>query len=145
MDIPQYCLYKCYRISGITVAIHRTIQKQIRSQVLFLFAIFDYLLHEIKTDLKGFICRSIKKPTCYFYFFFFFWLTSGLSVFPVDIKSKKKTLKNKLNKRQSKHTAYSDQYKNSLTKWSKTKRKRIELASQEKRRSECYLSVVKKK
>ena len=79
---------------------------------------------------------------------FFFWLTSGLSFFPVDIKSKnksKKPLKNKLNERQSKHTAYSDQYKNSLTKWSKTKRKRIELASQGKRKSECYLSVVKKK
>ena len=30
------------------------------------------------------------------------------------------------------------------TKWSKTKRKRIELASQGKKKSECYLSVVKK-
>ena len=79
---------------------------------------------------------------------FFLWLASGLSFFPVDIKSKnksKKPLKNKLNERQSKHTAYSDQYKDSLTKWSKTKRKRIELASQGKRKSECYLSVVKRK
>ena len=31
------------------------------------------------------------------------------------------------------------------TKWSKSKKKRIELTSQGKRKSECYLSVVKKK
>ena len=42
-------------------------------------------------------------------------------------------------------TAYIDQYKNSLTKWSKGKRRRIELTSQGNRKSECYLSVVKKK
>ena len=42
------------------------------------------------------------------------------------------------------YTAYSNQYKIILTKWSKTKRKRIELASPGKRKSECYLSFVKK-
>ena len=59
VDIPQYCLCKCCRISGITVVIYTTIQKQIRSRVLFLFSLNFY--HEIKMDLKGCICRSIYR------------------------------------------------------------------------------------
>ena len=37
-----------------------------------------------------------------------------------------------------------EQQATGLLEWSKTKRKRIELASQGKRKSKCYLSVVKK-